>query len=201
MCLFPHRAGQYRCGMRKQLTFVEVLPLAGGEDPPHLLLVPQWLATIFPNPRSPFAAFNTYVYIMNEGMTQIHMQTVWTMRCRLQEWERLQDRLQKTSWTCAPVKVLYILVLCATDLHKCSKKCYLSSSWIFLSVCSSTSEKSWWVFLTLSCSWIPSTDRLSRLNELSMEAITRRSCSRPSACSSWVWSSKSRSCKRKMCCC
>lgn len=75
--------------------------------------------------------------------------------------------------------------------------CYLSRAWIFLSVCSSTLEKSWWVFLTLSRSWIPSTDRLCRLTGLAMEAMTRRSSRRLSACSSWVWSSKSRSCRGK----
>lgn len=74
--------------------------------------------------------------------------------------------------------------------HWCTETlaCYLSTSRIFLSVCSSTSEKSWWVCLTFSCSWIPSTDRLCRLSGPVMEAMICTSSKRLSACSSWDWS-------------
>jgi len=60
ICLFPHRARRHLSEIRKQFTFVEVLPLAGDEGHPPELLFPQRLATIVPSAPLRFAAYGTH---------------------------------------------------------------------------------------------------------------------------------------------
>lgn len=112
------------------------------------------------------------------------------LTCHINEW-RLQFPFH--------CRCMYLYTLHNTDAPQHCSVCdvyYLSRSRIFLSVCSSTSEKSWWVFLTFSCSWIPSTDRLCKLSGPVIEAKTCTSSNKLSACSSWDWSCWHNSCRQ-----